>query len=115
MPVTLKHSLVALVVLSVTACAINFPREAEKLGASPEQAERYEQQLEAVVTTISKQPEHYQLALNTRADQKWLAAVTYKYWSGQLSREEFVAQGELRFPEHRPTFEMMADQLKPEQ
>jgi hypothetical protein len=73
----------------------------------------FTEKLSAVSNEIAQEPSYDRIPLETTEDQRWFTDLAYRYWNGGIKRDQFVAQGVARFPDHRRSFETLADKLAP--
>ena len=71
----------------------------------------FTEKLSAVSNEIAQERNYDRIPLETTEDQRWFTDLAYRFWNGGIKRDQFVAQGVARFPEHRRSFETLADKL----
>jgi len=67
---------------------------------TPQKKEAYEKTMRKVASGIKDDPNYQRLALDTPEKKEWFKTLTYRLWDRQITRQQFVAQGLKRYPDH---------------
>jgi hypothetical protein len=106
---TVRRSRPTLAVLVAMTWACGTPANAQ--DSAPQAA--FIEKLSAASNQIAQDPSYARIPLETTEDQRWFTDLAYRYWNGGIKRDEFVAQGVAKYPDHRRSFETLADKLAP--
>lgn len=77
--------------------------------ASVEKQERFQKDMIAVATSTKDDPNYHRMALDTPQKKAWFRNLMYQLWDGQLTKQQFVAEGLRAYPDHKYEFEFIAD------
>jgi len=100
------------VLLIIGGCSSSKPTADIPDANDPKMVQAFEDQLKVIVDDIRKKPDYKRIPLDTKEDQEWFINLAFLFWDGKSTRDEFIAGGIQRFPEHRSSFEFLADELK---
>ena len=67
---------------------------------TPEKQEAYEKKMRQVASGIKDDPNYHRLALDTPEKKEWFKKLTYRLWDRQMTRQQFIAEGLKRYPDH---------------
>jgi hypothetical protein len=97
--------------LSILAAALALcaPAGAQDSGSKAAFIEKMQQ----VSGEIAKDPGYDRIPLETAEEGQWFTDLAYRYWSKQISREQFIEQGVAKYPDNRRSFETLAAKLAP--
>lgn len=99
-------------VLYVSGCASPSPDSNISHANDPERVKAFQERIVYVANEIEKLPNYQRIPLDTPEEQEWFAGIAFQYWDNQTTREEFISTGLKRFPDHRASFETVAEKLK---
>ena len=77
--------------------------------ASPEKQERFHEDMIAVATSTKSDPNYHRMALDTPERKAWFKNLMYRLWDGQITKQQFIAEGISKYPDHRYEFEFVAN------
>ena len=77
--------------------------------ASPEKQERFHEDMIAVATSTKSDPNYHRMALDTPERKTWFKNLMYQLWDGQITKQQFIAEGISKYPNHRYEFEFVAN------
>jgi len=77
--------------------------------ASPEKQNRFHEDMIAVATSTKNDPNYHRMALNTPERKAWFKNLMYQLWDGQITKQQFIAEGISKYPNHRYEFEFVAN------
>ena len=100
-------------ILLATGCASTIaPPDGILHTDNPDTLAAYKAQMEHVVSVVDGTPDYKRIPLDTEEQRGWFAELTFKYWDGQITREEFIKKSAARFPDYLASIELVADALK---
>ena len=67
---------------------------------SAEKKAAYEKKMREVAAGIKDDPNYQRLALDTPEKKEWFKSLTYRLWDRQITRQQFIAEGLKRYPNH---------------
>ena len=67
---------------------------------TPVKKEAYEKTMRKIASGIQDDPNYQRLALNTAEKKEWFKKLTYRLWDRQITRQQFIAEGLKRYPNH---------------
>ncbi|BAF71674.1 hypothetical protein [Sulfurovum sp. NBC37-1] len=77
--------------------------------ASPEKQDRFHEDMIAVAKSTKSDPNYHRMALDTPERKAWFKDLMYKLWDGQISKQQFIAEGVSKYPNHQYEFEFVAN------
>ena len=77
--------------------------------ASPEKQDRFHEDMIAVATSTKNDPNYHRMALDTPERKAWFKNLMYQLWDGQITKQQFIAEGVKKYPDHRYEFEFVAN------
>ncbi|AKF25010.1 hypothetical protein YH65_06095 [Sulfurovum lithotrophicum] len=77
--------------------------------ASPEKQNLFYEDMVAVATSTKSDPNYHRMALDTPERKAWFKNLMYRLWDGQITKQEFIAEGVSKYPDHRYEFEFVAN------
>ena len=98
--------------LFFAGCASTTPSSNIPHANDPERVKAFQERIISVAKEIKNMPNYKRIPLDTSDEQGWFAGIAFQYWDNQITREEFVSTGVRRFPDHRASFETVAEKLK---
>ena len=102
------------VLLSITmlyGCASSKIDPAVADASNPETVKAFEKKLTSVAETLPKEPGYKRIPLDTQTEQEWFTTQAFLLWDKKMSKDQFVTEGEKRFPGYKESFEVVADRL----
>jgi len=123
---TLFTSLVVATSLSFTACSNTPPPKPQpkpQVKPQPQQVENkpkvtqaqknsaYKNAMRKVGGIIKQDTNYQKLDLSTPELKDWFTDITYKLWDHQISKDQFIAFGLEKFPQHSYEFNLIANGL----
>lgn len=99
--------------LLATGC-VSGPTPPQHIPHSDDQArvDAYQEKIKYLVKVIDATPDYQRIPLDTDEDTSWFAGLSFQYWDGQITKDEFMEKGLARFPDYRTSFELVANNLK---
>lgn len=67
---------------------------------TPEKQAAYENTMRKIASGIQDDPNYQRLSLNTPEKKEWFKKLTYRLWDRQITRQQFIAEGLKRYPDH---------------
>jgi hypothetical protein len=80
-------------------------------ASNPETVKAFEAKLSAVARTLPSTPGYKRIPLDSKPEQEWFTTQAFLLWDQKKSKQDFVNEGEQRFPGYRASFEAVADHL----
>ena len=77
--------------------------------ASPEKQNRFHEDMIAVATSTRQDPQYHRMALDTPERKVWFKNLMYQLWDGQITKDQFIAEGVRKYPTHRHEFKFVAN------
>jgi len=77
--------------------------------ASPEKQERFHEDMIAVAMSTKNDPNYHRMALDTPEKKAWFKNLMYQLWDGQITKQQFIAAGVSKYPNHKYEFEFVAN------
>ncbi len=74
---------------------------------SPEKKEAYENTMRKVASGIKDDPNYNRIALDTPEKRAWFRSITYQLWDRQISKQQFIAEGLSKYPNHQYEFQFV--------
>ena len=118
----MKLKLVAatLAALSLTACINqnNLPTPPVKPSVTPAESSTYQKPVIAksqlyrktmmkIASGIKDDPYYSKITLDTPEKKAWFKNLTYRLWDRQITSDQFIAEGLLKYPTHRYEFQFI--------
>lgn len=69
-------------------------------AATPQKQQAYEKTMRKVASGIKDDPNYQRLALDTPEKKEWFKNLTYRLWDRQMTRQQFIAEGLKKYPNH---------------
>jgi len=76
--------------------------------ASPEKQDRFHEDMIAVAKSTKSDPNYHRMALDTPERKAWFKNLMYQLWDGQITKQQFIAEGVRKYPNHKYEFEFVA-------
>jgi len=105
-------TLTTAVVLTFSGCTGLKLDQAVADANDPKVVKAFEAKINEVAKTIQADPAYVRIPLDTKEDLQWFTNIAFIYWDKKISREEFINEGLLRFPDYKGSFEYVADRIK---
>ena len=67
---------------------------------TPAKKEAYEKTMRKIASGIQDDTNYQRLSLNTAEKKEWFKKLTYRLWDRQITRQQFIAEGLKRYPNH---------------
>ena len=83
----------------------------EKGAQDKAHVKAFESRFNAVVKDIKKKDDYKKIPLKKNADTEWFIRESYKLWDKQITKEQYVSNGNAKFPGYTSTFEFLADEF----
>lgn len=77
----------------------------------PKIVQAYADDFKVLARQIQNDPNYKRIPLDTQEQMNWFEGLTFLYWDGKITREQFISQGLERYPGHKASFEYVADRL----
>ena len=77
-----------------------MPSEYDFEEPTAEKKAAYEKKMRTVASGIKNDPNYQRLALDTPEKKELFKKLTYRLWDRQITRQQFVAEGLKRYPDH---------------
>jgi len=77
--------------------------------ASPEKQDRFHEDMIAVAKSTKNDPNYHRMALDTPERKAWFKDLMYRLWDGQITKQQFIAEGVNKYPNHQYEFEFVAN------
>jgi len=116
----LRLTIAACVVLGLSGCTSSMdslmaptppaaPKAKQYQPPTAAQAEAYQQTMRKVAGGIQHDPNYQRIALDTPEKKAWFKSLTYRYWSRQTSRQQFISEGLAQYPDRSYEFNFIAN------
>jgi hypothetical protein len=79
--------------------------------ATPAQVDAYKKKLAEAMSAASADTSFKAIPLKGEEDQQWFNAQTFKLWTHKLTKDDYIAAGEKRFPGFTHSFAFLAEQF----
>lgn len=74
---------------------------------TPQKMALYKRTMKAVASGIKSDTKYNRITLDTSAKKEWFRMLTYRLWDRQITRQQFLAEGLSKYPNHRYEFEFV--------
>ena len=71
----------------------------------------FDYKLEATVQAVRNDPNYKPIPLADKADNKWFFDMAQTLFAGDITKEQFVAEGAKKYPGYEASFQQFADRL----
>lgn len=79
----------------------------------PKVVKAFEAKMTEAVNIIDADSSYVRIPLDTTKEINWFTSLTFIYWDGKISREEYIAQGLQRYPDYAKSLNRVADLTRP--
>ena len=83
----------------------NSPRATTSMthyeNPTPHKMALYQQTMRSVASGIKHDTKYQRITLDTPEKKEWFKTLTYRLWDRQITRQQFLAQGLVRYPTHQ--------------
>ena len=109
---------IALIVLSTMSGCTSMQNmivensiEGTKGSQDPQKVAQFEKKFNQVLDDIDKKDDYKRVPLDGEADLTWFIQQSFKLSDNQISKKEYTAAGEKKFPGYTKTFNYLADEF----
>ena len=81
------------------------------LTTTASMASSFDNRMSSVIAHVKADPNYKSIPLNSSADRQWFYGEAEALYKNQISREQFLADGEKQFPGYGASFNELADLL----
>jgi hypothetical protein len=85
----------------------NTPVTYEK--PTPAKEAKFHEAMIKVAQSTRTNPNYNRMALNTPEEKEWFKNLMYRLWDRQITRQQFIAEGLAKYPNHKYEFEYIAN------
>ena len=102
---------------SISGCAsiqnmiVEDSLKGTKGSEDPKKVAAFEEKFHQVIDDVDNKKDYKKIPLDGEEDIKWFMQQSFKLWDKQISKEEYVKDGEGKFPGHNDTFTYLADEF----
>jgi hypothetical protein len=108
----LRLSFLICVACSISACATLLPDPPNADKYSDEQLKDFKEKIAEIAKISQEDPRYNRIPLDSTEDQKSFLEIALEYWTGDMDRDQFISEGNRRFPGHQYEFNVVADHLR---
>jgi len=76
---------------------------------TPQKEAKFHEAMIKVAQSTQGDPNYHRMALNTPEEKKWFKELMYRLWDRQITREQFIAEGVKKYPNHKYEFTFVAN------
>ncbi len=99
-------------VMSITAPAYgNSEEQLQQDVKDPVLAKEFEADLKKMLSAISADKNYKRMPLDTKEDEAWLTSQMFRLWDHNITKEEFVGIGLIKYPANKYELNFIADRL----
>ena len=69
----------------------------------------YKKTMRSVASGIKHDAKYRRIALDTPEKKAWFRSLTYRLWDRQITRQQFMAEGLAKYPDHRYEFQFVVN------
>jgi len=86
-------------------------QQAKRTYEKPTEAKesKFHTVMTAVAKSTKRDSKYHRMALNTTEEKKWFKNLMYLLWDRQITRNEFIARGVAKCPDHKYEFTYIAN------
>jgi hypothetical protein len=81
------------------------------LTATASMASSFDNKLSSVIAHVKADPNYKAIPINSSAEREWFYGESEALYKKQITREQFLADGEKQFPGYGASFSELADLL----
>jgi len=78
---------------------------------NPQKVEAFEKKFAKVLDNIKKKDDYKRIPLEGLEDFDWFVKESFLLWDKQQTREQYISNGEKKFPGYKETFAYLADEF----
>jgi len=82
-----------------------------KDGDNPQKVEAFEKKFAKVLDDVKNKDDYKRIPLEGLADFDWFVKESFLLWGKQQTREQYISNGEKKFPGYKETFAYFADEF----
>lgn len=79
-------------------------QSSEYIPPSPEKEEIFQRTMHSIGSNIQNDLAYQRIDFETAEEKKWFKTLTYRLWDRQITRQQFLAQGLEKYPQHEYEF-----------
>jgi len=76
---------------------------------TPQKEILFNKEMRRVALSTQNNPKYNRMSLDTPEKKEWFKTLMYRLWDRQITRDEFISQGVIKYPTHRYEFEFIAN------
>jgi hypothetical protein len=76
-----------------------------------EKVKAYEDRLTKVLDDVETKDDYKKIPLDSSEDASWFLKQSFTLWDKQQSKEQYISNGDKRFPGYTETFKYLADEF----
>lgn len=76
---------------------------------TPAKEAKFHEAMIKVAQSTRQNPNYHRMALNTPEEKTWFKNLMYRLWDRQITREQFIAEGMAKYPNHKYEFTYIAN------
>jgi len=76
---------------------------------TPAKEQKFHEAMIKVAQSTRTNPNYNRMALNTPEEKEWFKNLMYRLWDRQITRQQFIAEGLAKYPNHKYEFEYIAN------
>jgi len=89
--------------------SVTAPAQEYYEAPTPEKEAKFHSTMIAVAKSTKKDPKYHRMALNTAEEKRWFKDLMYRLWDRQITRQQFIAEGVAKYPDHKYEFSYIAN------
>ena len=96
---------------SMRNVAIENTLKDTKGAQDSKKVEAFENRFTKVLDDAGEKDDYKKIPLDGSEDTEWFIKQSFTLWDKQQSKEQYISNGEKKFPEYTTTFEYLADEF----
>ncbi len=76
---------------------------------TPAKEQKFHDTMVKVAQSTQTDPNYNRMRLETPAEKKWFKNLMYRLWDRQITRNQFIAEGTAKYPDHKYEFRYIAN------
>jgi hypothetical protein len=76
---------------------------------TPTKEKRFHEAMIKVAQSTRTNPNYHRMALNSPEEKEWFKNLMYRLWDRQITRQQFIAEGLAKYPNHKYEFNYIAN------
>lgn len=80
-------------------------------GQDPKKVEAFENKFTQVLDDVGEKDDYKKLPLDGMEETQWFIKQSFALWDKKQTREQYISNGEKKFPGYKKTLEYLADEF----